>query len=292
MMGRRLRHFAVLLVVWCLFITPQRAELRSFKIPPNVLHMFEKGDGPDPFPWKTAGPIPPDASILNSDGDTNGDGWPTFEINGVTYEVECAFTINQSGERELAFSETVNGVWNQISVLTATTGVHEEDPAITSTPSGGSKIVFWRNMPASEIWMVERTSSAAAWSVPHKVSASSDPASYPSTAMAFGKVHIGYEVTRADGTKDIIVAGRLDNNPAASFQPEVIAHIGYTGKADVEVESHGAHLWVSWIQSATQLGWSSWQGGIWSPVQFENYSSQSGIEDTRNLIRREVESAQ
>src|SRR5262245_882595 len=209
MMGRWLKPLrgGLLPVLLLLFALRAQAELRAFKVPPEVLHMYSKGDVPDPFPWSIYGPVPwPDGSVLNPDGDASGDGWPSFTINGVTYEVECAFTVNENGERELAYSETIAGVWQEIVHLTQTQGSHEEDPAITTAPGGATRITYWRNSGVAEVWMIERASQMASWSVPRKISTTTDPALHPSIASAFGKVHVGYEIDRGNGTKDIVVA--------------------------------------------------------------------------------------
>ena len=105
------RRFATLVFVWGAFCFAHcLAELRSFQMPPktiHIIHMYHKGDGPDPFPWAhIGGPIPPGASALNTGGDQNGDGWPSFNINPVTGEGECTWSRNNGGQMDIAFSET------------------------------------------------------------------------------------------------------------------------------------------------------------------------------------------
>src|SRR5881628_2135074 len=88
-------------------LSPVLAELRAFEVPPNIVLIYHKGDGPDPFPWGSLGPnTPPGGSTLNAGGDENGDGWPDFDVNSLTKEGECAWSQNDAGRMRIAFSET------------------------------------------------------------------------------------------------------------------------------------------------------------------------------------------
>ena len=288
----RRRRFATLVFVWGAFcFAPCLAELRSFQMPPktiHIIHMYHKGDGPDPFPWASiGGPIPPGASALNTGGDQNGDGWPSFNINPVTGEGECTWSRNNGGQMDIAFSETSVGVWNDIVLLTSS-AESERDPRLAfSSSTGGTKIVYWLDNGSPQVFMIERNSATVPWSAPILVSDSSGPARYPSDAVAQGRVHVGYEVERAASGKDIIVSGRPENG-TGPFSPEVVAHVSYGGKAEVILDQGGSKVWATWVNSDSDVGYSVFDGTHWGVPQFWPYSSSDDIDTVRFQIRLSI----
>ncbi|MGI0150214.1 MAG: hypothetical protein ACREDF_11880, partial [Thermoplasmata archaeon] len=228
--------------------------------------------------------------VINEGGDGRGDGWPDFNVNMATSHGEVTWASNEEGDTEIAYAETTEiGTWTQIFILTSN-NFNDLDPKLTFSPAtGGTKIVYWRDDASPQVYIIERLSATAGWSSPKRVSGGNEAARYPSSIVAFGKVHVGYELTQAQG-KDIIIAGRDDNpmSDSSQFIPEVITHCNYTGKADVRLDGQGGRYWVTWIHSDTQVGFSRFNGTIWEPPQFKTYSAGDDTEAIRFQIRREI----
>jgi len=279
-----LRLLVLLFLLGGAALTGARAEVRAFEVPPQICHLH-KSDTPDPLPWGRI--ASPDVSnLLNEDGDQRGDGWPSFDINPGTHEAECTWSYNDGSTYRIAFSETADGLWVPITFLT-TPSTSEQDPQIAHNSAGGTRIVYWAGDTDPTVYMIERQTDASPWSAPRQVSHGNRPSRYPTAAVAYGKVHVGYEATAQQG-KDIIISGRDDLNENAPFVAEVIAHTSYTGELDVILETLGGKAWVIWVHSGGQIGYSVFGGTMWATPQFRTYSDPSEIEAIRHQIRNEI----
>jgi hypothetical protein len=274
------------------------AEMSAFELPPGGIHMYGKGDTPDPFPWGAIHP-PEFCCILNEDGDTRGDGWPDFDVNPVSMHAEVVWAYQDPNDSQIAFAESLDtGGWTPIFILASTTS-DELDPKIGFSPTGGTKIVYWRDDATPKVFIIERRSPTDLWTSPTRVSSGNDPARHPSVAVAQGKVHVAYEVDVPSGGKDIIISGRADDpNSGGTFQPELIAHTSYTGQTKLQVESRASAstLWVSWVHSATQVGYSKFNGAAWDLPQYKPCNDcgltppqdEDDLQAVRNEIRRNM----
>jgi hypothetical protein len=57
---------------------------------------------------------------------------------------------------------------------------------------------------------------------------------------------------------------------------------------DIRVASESNHVWVTWIDSRTRVGWVEWRDGAFGSAQYRTLDPSLGYEGVRALIREDV----
>ena len=108
--------------------------------------------------------------------------------------------------------------------------------------------------------------------------------------MAFDGSHawIAYEVDGASGGT-ILKAKYIDDDPAPFFAASVVATTAYTGTVQARIQAESAHVWLTWVDSETEVGWRRYDSGTatWAAPAFESYTSDS-VEAALGRIRSSV----
>jgi hypothetical protein len=69
----------------------------------------------------------------------------------------------------------------------------------------------------------------------------------------------------------------------------IIATTSYTGDLDIQLEGEAGHLWVTWIDSATLVGYSEYnfESHLWSLPFRESYAGGT-VAAARDRIRNRI----
>lgn len=266
MKTRRTSRLAAIAVTLWMLAPGARGELVSCDAAePCVCQLYQQGDTPDPFPW---GRVLPEhrGFPLNADGDLRGDGWPDFGINLAARRVEVVWSYNTGDDREIAWSTTGGGPWSPITFLTDN-GTDDLDPVIAFSPAtGGTKVAWWSRDRAAEVVMAETGSPASEWGPPQRLSAGNLDARRPAILISSGKVFVAWEQESPLGGRDIVVAERADVPvPGDPFVPTVLAHTDSPQPLFLTIEATvTGSIWVGWFDSATEIGYSVYDGSSWS----------------------------
>jgi hypothetical protein len=100
-------------------------------------------------------------------------------------------------------------------------------------------------------------------------------------------VWVAYEFSTTDGLAVGAVA--IDDTPDPFGRVVLGSHIA-APTADPQISSAAGHLWVSWVQDATRVGWSAFDSTnrTWTTPLFEPYGPQDGVTGARSRIRTQV----
>jgi hypothetical protein len=161
--------------------------------------------------------------------------------------------------------------------------VDEFGPRLAVSASGDVWVVWWRDDTTAEVLVRKQTFSDGTWTSERQVSSSDESSQSPEIVYDGARPWVVYQAQALAGTK--IVVGAITD------EPDPITRIGlrtttYNGDLEVRINAMSGHLWATWIDSDTELGWSAYdhETGMWSSPSFESYAS-----DTVGAARRRVE---
>jgi hypothetical protein len=92
-----------------------------------------------------------------------------------------------------------------------------------------------------------------------------------------------------DGSDTGIAVNAIIEDPDPLSPRVLVATTDFDQERDVEIHYEANHLWVSWIDSASEVGWSEYdyQAQDWSTTDYESYASDT-VRDARDRIEDEV----
>lgn len=238
-----------------------------------VLGIIEDID-PVPSVWRTFAAEQPGRKILNPEGEQNGDGPPSILFNAQFNLAIAVWAKNLPGGYDVVMSRYANGAWSAPQVL-AGSPANERDPVLALDPSDGSvHLLYWIDDATPRVMYMLSPADLSSWSAPLLVSGQGEVACRPSAMFHDGLLRVAYEVHDLGYgmTPRQIVFATYDGQ--IPFLTENLAVTSYAGANRPEVHSAGGKLWVDWIDSEGEMGWTRQQpSGSWTPVAVESFGT-------------------
>lgn len=255
-------------------------------------------------PWERLRPAVASADILNEQGDSAGDAWPIVFDNAPLARPEAVWS--SSGQDSDVFSSRHDGSrWTERMRLSEESGA-DTVPAL-AVDQYGNRFVAWdrqRNGRHS----VEFTALASDDSGQTPVKElSSRPRQGHSPSLATsedGLTWVGYEeaVSANDSTVavgiDRVTVPRNDDGSVrcsgevpidvARSRTFVTHRAAGDGSADARMNGESGEVWVTWIDSDHQVGYSQLIDGEFGSAQYRDYTDAGEIASVRAQIRQDI----
>jgi hypothetical protein len=156
---------------------------------------------------------------------------------------------------------------------------------IAISPAGDTWVVWWRNAEIDQVAGRKRSASGS-WSAVRTLSDPEAASWHPGVAWFDGAARAVFEVEQESGRGVAVCA--ITDEPEPIGAPEVLGSSTLTS-LDAQVIAESGHLWVTWVASTSDVGWSEYQpgSGTWDNASFESYV-EDGIETACESIRTEV----
>lgn len=213
---------------------------------------------------------------------------PDSQVNSVSGAVETADSPWSGTNYRIRHVINTGGGHLKITMLTSDSANNLGGRLVINSASGDSWVAWWRDTTIDQVLVRKRNNATGAWTAERAQSGSSEGSRHPSVAFDGTKAWIGYEAdATGGGTK--IEAKVIEDDPAPFLTATVLATTTYTGTIDSLVQAEAGRLWMSWVDSATQVGWCQYNAttAMWSAPTFESYASDS-VPEARDRIRATV----
>lgn len=211
---------------------------------------------------------------------------PDSKVNPQSGFIETADSY-WSGS-DYSVRHTIHRGEGQPPIVTALTssGLDEMGSRLAISGSGDSWVVWWRDDTTDEVLIRKRTYSTGSWDSARRVSDASESSRGPEIVFDGSHPWVVYEATAQGGTE--VSVAIIDESPDP-ISPLGLRVTSFAGDVDPIIQSDSGHLWVSWVDSATNVGWCEYdyQTGTWSSPSYESYTSDS-LEAARARIRTDV----
>ena len=192
--------------------------------------------------------------------------------SGTSYDVR--HVINPGGGRPLI-----------IKILTVD-GRDDLGPRLAVNPGNGdSWVAWWRHGAVDQVVVRRRINATGVWTAELVQSVSTESSRHPSITFEGGHGWIAFEVG-APGAETRLEAKVIEDEPAPFLAATVVATTSYTGKIDAHIHAEFGRVWMSWVDSATEIGWCRFDlsRSTWGVPQFESYDIDS-VTEARGRIR-------
>jgi hypothetical protein len=208
---------------------------------------------------------------------------PDLEANPVSGNVESVDLDTDVGNRVRHTDDEGHG-GERVTTLVSEVGGLQPRIAIDRT-IGNSWVVWWTDGVTDQVRYAKRDILTGSWSGEAVISPSGAQSRHPEIVHDGEFAWIAHEIHGAEVS--IAVVGITDDpEPFGSW---ILDTTPYTGDVDVLVHTEANHVWVTWVDSATHVGWSEWDAATesWSQSQFLSYAG-SNATSIRKLIRDSI----
>jgi len=219
-------------------------------------------------------------------GDIRASDAPDAEVNPVTGKIESVGEELVGSDFDLRHTvDPGQGAPAETTLLTSAVA-NDRRPRIAITPTGQAWVAWWRDGSTDAV-LVRKRDTAGAWQTERVASLPGQNSYHPEIVYSSGHPWVAYEFDTTGGTG--IAAVAIDDTPDP-FGRVTLATSTVAGDPSVQIHAEPAHLWVTWIQDATTMGWSELDpvSQTWLPVAFEAYDAATGVAGARSRIRIQV----
>ena len=207
-------------------------------------------------------------------------GGPDAEVNPVTGFIESVDSVATQIRHTIDPGQGGPGV---TALLTA--GASDHDPRIAIRPDGQAWVAWWRDGGSDEVLERHRDPQTGDWSPARRLSAADASSRNPEIVHWGATTAVAFEVAAPDGTSVAVLFA--DDTPDPIGSPTVLDTTDHAGDLDVLIHAESGRLWVTWVASATDVGWSRYVDGVWTAAEMASSASDS-VASARSRIRAEV----
>jgi hypothetical protein len=210
---------------------------------------------------------------------------PDSEVNLATGQIESVDAEIAGQNYELRHTvDPGQGAPGETVLLTA---APENDlrPRMAITPTGTAWVVWWRDAAVGVVLCRQRV--AGVWQAERTLSVSGETSRKPEITVFDGQAWVAYEFSSSAGLA--VGAVEIDDTPDP-FGRVVLATSIAAPTADAQIVSASGHLWVTWVQDQTRVGWAELDAAsrTWSAPRYEPYGVADGVAGARTRIRTQV----
>jgi hypothetical protein len=169
----------------------------------------------------------------------------------------------------------------------STNAADDRSPRVEISPAGDTWITWWRDLATDEVRVREFQHASQTLGADRLVSQSTENARNPEIVYDGATPWVVYEV-HGGSSKSIAVA-HITDEPDPVGPGVTLRTTSYGGNMDARIHHASGHLWVTWVDGTSDVGWSEYDTGeeSWSAAAYESYSG-STVGAARQAIRNSV----
>jgi len=168
----------------------------------------------------------------------------------------------------------------------STDAADDRSPRVEISPAGDTWITWWRDLATDEVRVREFRHASQTLGADRPVSQSGENARNPEIVFDGTSPWIVYEVH--GGSKSVVVSSITDE-PDPIGSGVTLRTTSYGGNVDARIHFASGHLWVTWVDGGSYVGWCEYDYGdaAWSAAAYQSYSGGS-VGAARQAIRDSI----
>lgn len=213
---------------------------------------------------------------------------PDSEINFATGDIESVDTIEESGIRQIRHVTDPGQGAPAVAFLLTTSPSDDRSPRIAIEGSGRARVTWWRDGAEDVVLLRTRDLQTGLWSAEQRVSEPGESSRNPEIVTDGTGIWLAFEYDAPGGGTGIGVSSIFDDpEPFPTRRP--VETTSYAGDVDVLAHAEGGKVWISWVHSAIDVGWSRYDAATdtWSVTALESYL-QDDVGAARERIRTQI----
>jgi hypothetical protein len=212
---------------------------------------------------------------------------PDTAVNPVTGKITAVDTLVQSGVEQVRCTTKISSSLREVDLL-GHPDFNGHSPRITASPSGALFVTWWSDAPVPQVLLAVQTYPDMTWSDPAILSDTSEISRNPQIVHDGTRAWVAYTIDAGSGVSEIAVTAGDGGEPWPGRG--IVGETTFAGGVDLSLDTDGAgHLWITWIDSETAVGWTAYDDvtATWTTPTTESYANDS-VEDARARIAATV----
>lgn len=208
---------------------------------------------------------------------------PDSELNPATGNIE---SVDASGPGS-AVRHVIDGGPGGTRGVTTLSSAPSKAPRIAIQPDGDSWVAWWQDAPVDSVWLRVNDLGSRSWSMPEQISLPAEDSRHPELIHGDDSSWVVYQIDRSSVTDVAVV--EITDSPEPIPTRSVVGTASSGGDVAARIRAEDAHVWVTWVDSSSEVGWSEWDAALetWGDLLYESYVG-STVEDAREQIRETV----
>lgn len=210
---------------------------------------------------------------------------PDVELNTATGLIDTVDAAWSGSNYNVRFTEaTVSGVQTSTFYLTSNSAPNL-DPRIACAVNGDLAVVWWRDLATDALIYRRRASASGTWTLERALGSASESASHPRVIYAGSKAWVAYQIQKNGSRAVSAQVIEDDSEPTRT----IVAATSYGGDLDIQLTYESGHLWITWIDGSSRVGYSEHNPTtlLWTAAAVESYAPDS-IAEARERIRSRI----
>jgi hypothetical protein len=210
-----------------------------------------------------------------------------FRINDVTGLVEVADPVWTGSNYDISYVIDPDDSDGEMELaVIASSPLDDLDPRLVLGDDGSSWVVWWRDGAVDEVLLRKRSGSTGAWGPELRVSEAGESSRRPRIVTDGHRVWVAYQFD--SGSQTSIGVNVINDEPDPMGCRHVLKTTSF-GAVDVTAHSETGHVWVTWVDSSSKVGWSEYDAGTdsWSAPLYQTYVP-GDVRGARAVIRSMV----
>lgn len=210
---------------------------------------------------------------------------PDIQLNMATGLIDTVDAAWSGSNFNVRFTEVTVAGQQSSSFLLTSNAANDLDPRIACNENGDLVVVWWRDLNTDTLIYRKRSLLSGAWSLEKPLGMGNESSSHPRVLYAGAKAWVAYQFQK-NGSR--AVGAQIIDDDAEPTR-SIVATTTNSGDLDIQINYEAGHLWITWIDSATRVGYSEYNQTthLWPPVAVESYASDS-VAAARDRIRSRI----
>jgi hypothetical protein len=189
-------------------------------------------------------------------------------VSSLIETVDAAWYGNNYNVRYTA--TTIDGAQTTSYFLTTHTA-NDVDPRIAIAANGDTAVVWWRDLAADTVLYRKQSFTTGLWSAERLAGTAGQSNSHPRVNYANGKFWVAFQIQNPKNRS--VAAQVIDDTPEPITA--IVATTTFSGDLDIRLHAESGHLWLTWIDSNSYVGYSEYIYGsqYWAIPAREPFSA-------------------
>jgi hypothetical protein len=158
-------------------------------------------------------------------------------------------------------------------------------PRLATSAAGDTWVVWWRDGEICQVLARKRSHDSGRWAGETPLSDKAESSRYPEIVHDGSRAWVVFEFDASGGETGVGVNSVIDEpNPIPVRQK--LAQTDFAGDLDTSIHFDSGNLWVTWVDSASDVGWCAYDHSseTWEAPGYESYATDT-VEEARARIR-------
>ena len=210
---------------------------------------------------------------------------PDLRINAVSGLIETVDATWSGSNYNVRHTQVTSAGQQTASFLLTANAANDLDPRVAIAPNGDVAVAWWRDLTTDAVVYRKKSFASGAWTVERTAGTASESGSRPRVVYSGDKAWVAYQIQNAKSR--CVGAQIIDDDPEPIRS--IVATTSYSGDLDIQLNAESRHLWVTWIDNASNVGYAEfvYEKQLWSLPAQEPLAADS-VSAARSRIRGRV----